>query len=93
MEPQTDQVTKVTSKQPLLSREQKYFIGSVFTATGIVLFILSIMLLISLLLATSFKFSILLEMISAGYILSSIAIALLTTGIIGFAVGTVLTNK
>ena len=93
MEPQTEQVTKVTSKQAVLSKEQKYFIGSVCTATGIILFILSIVLFISLLLATGFKFSILKEMIGAGYILSSIAIALLTAGIISFATGTALTSK
>jgi hypothetical protein len=88
-----EQTNQTTNKKEILSKKQKHFIGSVFSGTGIVFFVLSIMLLIAVLLLIGFKFSVLLTLIGNGEVLTSLMLGLLTTGIVSFAIGTVLQEK
>ena len=74
-------------KKNILSKDQKHFIGSVLSGVGVVFFVLSIMLLITLLMLIKFNFGILLEVIASGDILTSMMIGLLATGIVSFGVG------
>lgn len=76
-----------TSKKITLSKEQKHFIGLTLSATGIIFFLLSVMLIIALLLLIRFDFKVLLEVIASGNILTSITIGLLATGILSFGIG------
>lgn len=84
---------QTSQKKITLSKEQKNFIGLTLSATGIIFFLLSVMLTIALLLLIKFEFKILLDVIASGNILTSITIGLLTTGIISFGVGMGLQEK
>ena len=84
---------KTSQKKITLSKEQKHFIGLTLSATGIIFFLLSVMLTIALLLLIKFEFKILLDVIASGNILTSMTIGLLATGIVSFGIGISLQQK
>lgn len=84
---------KLPKIKNILSADQKKYTGLVLSATGLVFFLISIMLIITLLFATKFNVKILIELISSGHIFAGLAIGLLTTGIVSFAVGLGISNK
>jgi hypothetical protein len=85
--------TNHTQKNKFLSSKQKYFIGSTFSAIGIVFASLSVMFLVTLSILVKFKLSILFQALATGDLFVSLALALLASGIIAFAIGTTLQEK
>jgi hypothetical protein len=84
---------QTSEKKMTLSNTQKHFIGLTLSATGIVFFLLSVMLTIALLVLIKFNFKILLDVIASGNILTSMTIGLLATSIVSFGIGISLQEK